>query len=36
VIEELDTERLRSLGWRPRTPLEDGMRSTLEWIREAA
>jgi nucleoside-diphosphate-sugar epimerase len=36
MIEELDTERLRSLGWRPRTPLEDGMRSTLEWIREAA
>jgi dTDP-glucose 4,6-dehydratase len=36
MIEELDTERLRSLGWRPRTPLEDGMRSTLDWIREAA
>jgi dTDP-glucose 4,6-dehydratase len=36
MIEELDTARLRSLGWRPRTPLEDGMRSTLDWIREAA
>ncbi|MFL5941881.1 MAG: NAD-dependent epimerase/dehydratase family protein [Gaiellaceae bacterium] len=36
LIESLDTERLRSLGWRPRTPLEDGIRSTLEWIREAA
>jgi dTDP-glucose 4,6-dehydratase len=36
LIESLDTERLRSLGWRPRVPLEDGMRSTLGWIREAA
>jgi dTDP-glucose 4,6-dehydratase len=36
LIESLDTERLRSLGWRPRTPLEDGIRSTLDWIREAA
>jgi dTDP-glucose 4,6-dehydratase len=36
LIEELDTERLRSLGWRARTPLEDGIRSTLDWVREAA
>jgi len=36
LIESLDTERLRSLGWRPRVPLEDGIRSTLDWIREAA
>jgi dTDP-glucose 4,6-dehydratase len=36
LIESLDTERLRSLGWRPRVPLEDGIRATLEWIREAA
>jgi dTDP-glucose 4,6-dehydratase len=36
LFEELDTERLRSLGWRPRTPLEDGIRSTLDWMREAA
>ena len=36
VIESLDTERLRSLGWRPRVPLDDGIRSTLDWLREAA
>jgi nucleoside-diphosphate-sugar epimerase len=36
VIESLDTERLRSLGWRPAVALEDGMRSTLDWLREAA
>jgi dTDP-glucose 4,6-dehydratase len=36
VIESLDTERLRSLGWRPEVALEDGMRSTLDWLREAA
>jgi dTDP-glucose 4,6-dehydratase len=36
VVESLDTERLRSLGWRPRVPLEDGIRSTLDWLREAA
>lgn len=36
LIESLDTERLRSLGWRPRVPLEDGIRSTLDWLREAA
>ena len=36
LIESLDTERLRSLGWRPKVPLEDGIRSTLDWLREAA
>lgn len=36
LIESLDTERLRSLGWRPQVPLEDGIRSTLDWLREAA
>ena len=36
VIESLDTERLRSLGWRPEVALEDGMRATLDWLREAA
>jgi nucleoside-diphosphate-sugar epimerase len=36
LIESLDTDRLRSLGWRPETALEDGIRSTLEWLREAA
>jgi len=23
-------------GWRPQVPLEDGIRSTLDWVREAA
>jgi nucleoside-diphosphate-sugar epimerase len=28
-----DSTKLRSLtGWRPVTPLEDGLRRTLEWI----
>jgi nucleoside-diphosphate-sugar epimerase len=36
VVESLDTERLRSLGWRPEVALEDGMRATLDWLREAA
>ena len=33
VIESLDTERLRSLGWRPEVGLEDGIRRTLESLR---
>jgi dTDP-glucose 4,6-dehydratase len=36
VIESLDTDRLRSLGWRPEVGLEDGIRSTLDWMRVAA
>jgi dTDP-glucose 4,6-dehydratase len=36
LIEALDTDRLRSLGWRPEVALEDGIRSTLTWLREAA
>jgi dTDP-glucose 4,6-dehydratase len=36
LIESLDTERLRSLGWRPLVPLEVGIRTTLDWLREAA
>lgn len=28
----LDTSRLRSLGWSPRTPLGEGLRQTYEWI----
>jgi nucleoside-diphosphate-sugar epimerase len=36
VIESLDTDRLRSLGWRPEVALEDGIRSTLHWLRVAA
>ena len=35
-IESLDTDRLRSLGWRPGVALEDGIRATLDWVREAA
>ncbi len=34
VVGSLDTERLRSLGWRPRVGLEEGIRRTLDWIRE--
>jgi dTDP-glucose 4,6-dehydratase len=34
--DSLDTDRLRSLGWRPEVALEDGIRSTLDWLREAA
>jgi dTDP-glucose 4,6-dehydratase len=33
VLEELDTERLRSLGWRPSVGLEEGLRRTLESLR---
>lgn len=36
LIDSLDTDRLRSLGWRPEVALEDGIRSTLDWLREAA
>lgn len=35
-IESLETDRLRSLGWRPATALEEGMRSTVDWLRESA
>lgn len=31
----LDAGRAReALGWEPRTPLEDGLRATVEWVRE--
>ena len=33
VLEDLDTDRLRTLGWRPEVGLEDGMRRTLAWLR---
>lgn len=33
VLDSLDTERLRSLGWRPEVELEDGIRRTLESLR---
>jgi dTDP-glucose 4,6-dehydratase len=36
LAESLDTARLRSLGWRPEVALEDGIRSTFDWLREAA
>jgi dTDP-glucose 4,6-dehydratase len=36
LIESLDTERLRSLGWRPAVEFEEGVRRTLEWIRGTA
>ena len=36
LIEALDTDRLRSLGWRPAVDFEDGLRRTLESLREAA
>jgi GDP-L-fucose synthase len=33
----LDVSRLRGLGWRPATPLEEGIRRTVEWFeREVA
>lgn len=33
VLESLDTERLRSLGWRPVVDFEEGLRRTLESLR---
>ena len=36
LSESLDTERLRSLGWRPAIDFEEGLRRTLDWVREAA
>jgi GDP-L-fucose synthase len=29
----LDTSKLSALGWRPRMPLEAGIRQTYEWYR---
>jgi len=29
----MDVSRLSALGWRPRIPLEDGIRSTYDWYR---
>ena len=29
----LDTTKLRSLGWKPAIPFEDGLRQTVEWYR---
>jgi nucleoside-diphosphate-sugar epimerase len=36
LVETLDTERLRSLGWRPAVEFEDGLRRTLDSIRDVA
>lgn len=31
----LDSSRMRSLGWTPKISLRDGIRSTIDWYREA-
>ena len=36
VFDDLDTERLRSLGWRPEVELEDGIARTLAWLQSGA
>ena len=36
VLDTLDTDRLRSLGWRPAVTLEDGLQRTLDWLRARA
>jgi len=30
----LDTTKLRSLGWAPQKPFEDGIAETIAWYRE--
>lgn len=30
----IDTTKLRSLGWKPQHPFEDGMKETVEWYRD--
>ena len=36
VLEELDVEPLRALGWQPTVELDDGMRRTLDWLSSPA
>jgi len=31
----LDSSRIKSLGWTPKISLKDGIRSTIDWYREA-
>lgn len=30
----INTDKIRALGWRPKTKLEDGLRKTINWYRE--
>jgi len=30
----IDTTKLRSLGWKPQNPFEDGMKETVKWYRD--
>jgi len=30
----LDTTKLRKLGWKPKTPIEEGMRRTIKYLKE--
>jgi dTDP-glucose 4,6-dehydratase len=30
----LDTAKLRGLGWKPETPFDEGLRTTVDWYRE--
>jgi len=34
IVDRLDTDRLRSLGWRPEVELEEGLRFTADWLRD--
>ena len=31
----LDVSRIQALGWRPRTPLAEGLQRTYAWFRDA-
>lgn len=33
VVKRLSTSKLRSIGWKPRVELREGMARTLEWVR---
>ena len=36
VLRGLDTDRLRTLGWRPEVALEDGIARTMRWLESSA